>query len=1004
MYQVTKGGALKKPRTEAATYYGVRWADSVVLPHHLPHFADWNYHPRSTQRCPSKLYGQAARKLLLLVNWKESEEPATDLCPLLIDQFKTRQAQPTTPTPPPPPRDAALSPLERQGVIDNPPFAWPAAWHADEVLSCITLSTDPVHPDRDIAPTGEYTLRVERRPSSAQERPLEGHAHVYDRTGRWLGKITLEQIIDLRARFQATHRRDPKLFTQLQCSCDWQGFTEELALLLQRWQATAKALSDTALQQQHGTVDPQIVQALQETMGIDTELFAGPLHLHRKTDYYYSTDPRDQLFGAQMDAFSHRWEGRCFAHPPHHQEELTLRWAVSSARATQRAVLTVMLLPGHHLSEAGSYACQPEVRILGRLSGFSPLLPADSTQSRERGFIVPGSLDASLTLAVVANTSGHSHYDAEQVCAKLTEVCKAPSLKFDLHESMAWPFKSEWAERKRHHKQRNQGDNRNETTELQAPRRFKASGRRFYPADPKMRLLPDSRLRRAADICVEHFNDDLPPAYDASLAAYTDGSLQEQKEGPSLLGAGIYKPEQATRDPLYFLINPNGRGPTKTINRAELVAIYHALHDPRCCSPEEPLDIFTDSQVAIQLISKAIYRPHALTGADICLHLPLLLSIARMMLERAARGVPTRILKVKSHCGIYGNEEADALAKEAARASPEDLDATTPYENPFDGKWWPASAVTPAAPTHSTDLRTVSNLRKGLKEAVRPTTNKGFSNQASVYAQAWSETTHDPEGPHPTVSNAMWNSSKVPYATLVQTLKSRYGCLWNAKLAHRFKRPYLPRKAHGHALSAACPLCSGSDSIGHILGECGHPILKALHIRRHDEAVRMIFKAIQKGCRGGNFSIMDAGTSDTIRVAGAATKRIPPWVLPHVPSDELNRMRPDIMIIDSLPQQPTDADIAYAHSCTVHLVEVGYGPDTRWKETLEKKKQQHQRLKEALAQAGWTNVVEHVIVLGRAGCVYRNAQTTLEQLGLTSAQALKLMHKLTSFTSMPSHR
>ena len=85
---------------------------------------------------------------------------------------------------------------------------------------------------------------------------------MYDRTGRWLGKITLEQLINLRARFESTHRRDPKLFTQLQCSCDWQGFTEELALLLQRWQATAKALSDTALQQQHGTVDPQIVQAL----------------------------------------------------------------------------------------------------------------------------------------------------------------------------------------------------------------------------------------------------------------------------------------------------------------------------------------------------------------------------------------------------------------------------------------------------------------------------------------------------------------------------------------------------------------------------------------------------------------------------------------------------------------------------------------------------------------------------------------------------------------------
>jgi len=103
--------------------------------------------------------------------------------------------------------------------------------------------------------------------------------------------------------------------------------------------------------------------------------------------------------------------------------------------------------------------------------------------------------------------------------------------------------------------------------------------------DPKMRLLSDSKLRCAADKFVQHFNYDLPPAYEASLAAYTDGSLQEQKEGPPLLGAGIYRPETETRDPLYYLINPNGRGPTKTINRAELAAILPCLARPPLLLP-----------------------------------------------------------------------------------------------------------------------------------------------------------------------------------------------------------------------------------------------------------------------------------------------------------------------------------------------------------------------------------------------------------------------------------
>ena len=78
----------------------------------------------------------------------------------------------------------------------------------------------------------------------------------------------------------------------------------------------------------------------------------------------------------------------------------------------------------------------------------------------------------------------------------------------------------------------------------------------------------------------------------------------------------------------------------------------------------------------------------------------------------------------------------------------------------------------------------------------------------------------------------------------------------------------------------------------------------------------------------------------------------------------------------------------------IHRVKVGYRPDTRWKETREKKKRQKHRLREALARAGCTHVVEHVVVVGRSACVYHPAHATLEQLGLAGAQALKLMHKL----------
>jgi hypothetical protein len=38
-----------------------------------------------------------------------------------------------------------------------------------------------------------------------------------------------------------------------------------------------------------------------------------------------------------------------------------------------------------------------------------------------------------------------------------------------------------------------------------------------------------------------------------------------------------------------------------------------------------------------------------------------------LTLERAERGVATHTLKVKSHTGILGNEEADKAAKKAAQ-------------------------------------------------------------------------------------------------------------------------------------------------------------------------------------------------------------------------------------------------------------------------------------------------------------------------------------------------
>ena len=126
-------------------------------------------------------------------------------------------------------------------------------------------------------------------------------------------------------------------------------------------------------------------------------------------------------------------------------------------------------------------------------------------------------------------------------------------------------------------------------------------------------------------------------------------------------------------------------------------------------------------------------------------------------------------------------------------------------------------------------------------------------------------------------------------------------------------------------------------------------------------------------------------------------KRIPGWVLPDVHPATLKRMRPDIFRIKGLranaSQLEIDDAIQTKAGLTIQIIEVGYGPDTRWRETLATKQTQHAKLKEELMQAGWT-VEEHIIIIGRAGTCYIHTLDTLTQLGLTTPQAIKLMGKL----------
>ena len=144
-----------------------------------------------------------------------------------------------------------------------------------------------------------------------------------------------------------------------------------------------------------------------------------------------------------------------------------------------------------------------------------------------------------------------------------------------------------------------------------------------------------------------------PKWENAASIWYTDGSATKSKNDGTIIGSGAY----CRGKDVSLRLAPCGDGPTYTITRAELVAVYavvcHVQADAEDCI------IATDSKASMQAIHKHILNP---MGNQLNTHKTLLDAIAAELRLRALRGLHTSIIKVKSHIGIMGNEMADKLA------------------------------------------------------------------------------------------------------------------------------------------------------------------------------------------------------------------------------------------------------------------------------------------------------------------------------------------------------
>jgi hypothetical protein len=169
-------------------------------------------------------------------------------------------------------------------------------------------------------------------------------ACIYTVDGKFKGMLTPECLNILRKAFDKAKRSS--LHDHVQPPPI--SFASELVGLVARKDISASKLTFKKIKDSFARILPShITAAFQKWALVTKEKMASPLDYDPKFPHYWSEHPRENVFGANTNAFSFQFSGFSIFHPIYHENTMLLatRHAIYFAAVSIEETATIMLLP-----------------------------------------------------------------------------------------------------------------------------------------------------------------------------------------------------------------------------------------------------------------------------------------------------------------------------------------------------------------------------------------------------------------------------------------------------------------------------------------------------------------------------------------------------------------------------------------------------------------------------------------------------------------------------------